>query len=104
VLAGALGALRPLTGRVRAERVETVDVHDCRLGTRGEDDEVSIPPLELLERSQELVTLGTALRAANALLGLAAAQLELGDSLLRLLLRLRPALGDPLEQRLRPVA
>src|SRR5436190_4705112 len=102
-LAGALGALQPLARRVCAELLEPVDVHDGRLGACGDDDEVAVPPFELFERGEELVPLGPALCSAHALLGLTPAQLEHGDRLLGLLLRLGASLRDPLEQRLRAV-
>ena len=71
-----------------------------RLGARGDDDEVAIPGLELLEQREQLLALGTALRAPHALVGLSPRQLEGLDLHLRRRLRLRPALGDAGEKRL----
>ena len=79
---------------------QPVDVHDRVLGADRGDDEIAVPPLELLEHGQELVALGSALRAAQSLLRLAAGELEDGDRLLRPRLRLLAALRDAGEDRL----
>ena len=99
-LAGALGRQEALAGRVRPQVGEPVDVHHGALRARREDDEVAVPPLELLEHREQLVALRAALGAAHPLLGLPAGQLEHGDGLLRLLLRLGAALCDAREQDL----
>src|SRR5262245_10237177 len=99
-LARPLGALQALACCVGPELVDAVDVDDRGLGAGREDDEVAVPPLELLERGEQLVPLRAALRAAHALLRLAPGQLEHGDCLLGALLRLGAALRDALEQGL----
>src|SRR5581483_5162570 len=93
-LAGPLGRLQALERRVGAQVVEAVHVDRRRLRAARDDDEVAVPPLELLERREELVPLRAPLGAADPLLRLAARQLEHGDGLLRLLPRLRPALAE----------
>src|SRR5581483_9352033 len=60
-LARALGGVQPLRRRVRAQLLEPVDVDDGRLRAHRDHDEVAVPPLELLERREQLVPLGAAL-------------------------------------------
>ena len=73
-LLGARAAAR--ASRPRAAPSSPVDVHGGRLGAGGDDDEVAVPPLELLEHREQLVALGAALGPPHALLGLPAGQLE----------------------------
>src|SRR5579872_7590908 len=101
-LAGRLGGGRALAGRVLGELREPVDVDDGVLRPDGGDDEVAVPPLELLEHGQQLVPLRPALRSAQALFRLAAGELQHGDRFLRPLLRLGSALVDAGEDDLRP--
>ena len=85
-LAGPLGGQEPLPRAVCAELLEAVDVHRGGLRPGGEDDEVAVPPLELLEQREEFLPLGAALRAPRVLLRLASRHLH----------RLEPGLGDGL--------
>src|SRR5579862_1347658 len=71
-LASPLGGEEPLAGAVGAKLVEAVDVHDGGLRSGRDDDEVPVPPFELLERREELVALGAPLGPPDALLRLAA--------------------------------
>src|SRR5207302_9709357 len=80
-LARPLGRLKALAGRIGAKLFEPVDMHDRGVRTRGEDDEVAVPPLELLERREELVALRPGLGAAHALPCLAPGQLQHPDRL-----------------------
>ena len=74
---------------------------DRVLGADGDGDQVAVPPPELLERREQLVALGAALRAPHALLGLAGRQLQRLDGLLGLGARVCAALLDPVEERAR---
>ena len=65
----------------------------------GDGDHVAVPPPELLERRQQLVALGTALRATHALVGLAGRQLQRLRDLLGLGASVGAALPDPVEER-----
>src|SRR6266511_3215427 len=71
-----LGAGRALSGGVLAQYVEAVVVDDRAFGARVDYDEVAVPRRELLEREQQLLALGPALRAPDALLRLARGKLE----------------------------
>ena len=62
-------------------------MHDCRLGSRGHDDEVAVPGRQLLERGEQLLPLGAALDAAQALLELAGGELDALELALGALLR-----------------
>src|SRR5579862_4288821 len=86
-LGGPLGAVQPLSARVRLELGETVDVHRRCVRADGDCDEVAVPGLELLELREQLLPLGASLRAADSLLGLTGGQLEARD--VRFLDRLR---------------
>jgi hypothetical protein len=99
-----LGVLEALPRRVGTKLCEPVDVDDGALRAGCCDDEVPVPPFELLQRGEQLVPLGAALRAADALLGLPACQLEHRDRAHGAVLRLEPALADPGEERLRGVS
>ena len=70
-LGGALGAGHALGRRVLGQLGEAVVVDDRALGARRDDDEVAVPRRELLEREQDLLTLGAALGPLDVLLGLA---------------------------------
>src|SRR5690349_17695571 len=71
-LARALRREEALARRVDPKLVEPVDVDRRGLGADRDDDEVAIPPLELLEHGEILVALGAALRPPKHLVGLAA--------------------------------
>ena len=70
-LARTLGAEQALVRRVLAQLGEAVDMDGRALGARRDDDEVAVPPLELLEQREQLLALGAALRPADPLLRLA---------------------------------
>src|SRR5436190_1769448 len=95
-LRGVLGRGEALDRRVRAQLVGVIAVDgDLRAG--GEGDHVAVPGGELFERSQQLLALGAAGGAAEALLGLAVGQLEPLEADLSGLARLlgaRPRAGD----------
>src|SRR5262249_8680136 len=57
------------------------------------DDEVAVPGGELLEREEELLALGSSLRAPEPLLGLAGGKVEPLELALGLVARATPALG-----------
>src|SRR5215470_2387598 len=97
-LAGLLGSVHSLAGGVSPQLLEPVDVDGCRLGACGDDHEVAIPRLELLEQRKQLLALGAALGAPNALLRLPSLQLEGLHLQLGRLLRLRASLGDTGEE------
>src|SRR5580765_5722263 len=84
---GRLRTRKPLDTRVLAQLVEPIDMRRGRLGPRGDDDEVAVPRLELLEAKQDLLALGAAHRPPRPLLLLATRKVEL------LVLRLRTLLG-----------
>ena len=65
-----LGRGEPLHRRVLTQLVGVIAV-DGGLRAGGERDDVAIPGGELFERSEELLALGAAGGAAEALLGLA---------------------------------
>src|ERR1700674_2302538 len=74
-----LGADEALAGRVVPELVEPVDVDRGLLRSNRDHDEVAIPGFELLELGEQLLALGAALGAADALVALARGQLEPRD-------------------------
>jgi hypothetical protein len=67
------------------------------LGARRHHHEVAIPGRELLERSEHLLALGAALRAAEPLIGVALRQVEALELLLGGGARLDAALGGRFE-------
>src|SRR5205814_5100775 len=75
-LTGFLGGVHPLESGVRPQLVESVDVDRRRLRARGYHDEVAVPGLELLEQCEQLLPLGAALGAPDALLRLPPGHLE----------------------------
>src|SRR5439155_5952466 len=81
-LARLLRAGDALARRVGVELVEPVRVDDGVVRADGDGDQVAVPPRELLERREQLVALAAALRAAQALLGVARGELERLDDLL----------------------
>src|SRR5207248_465182 len=66
-LTGFLGGVHPLESGVHPQLVESVDVDRRRLRARGYHDEVAVPGLELLEQCEQLLPLGAALGAPDAL-------------------------------------
>ena len=97
-----LGVGGALPCPVRDEHVESVGMDHGGLGAGGHDNEVAVPRGELLERGEQLLALGTALRAPDALLGVAAGEVEPLQLCLRPLAGRRAARLRRLEQRLRP--
>src|SRR5262249_4816794 len=91
-LARELRARDPLARRILRQSVEPVGVDDCAAGSDRDGDQVAVPPRELLERREQLVSFCPALRAAGPLLGLTRPELERR----RDLLGLDPCLGTPL--------
>ena len=71
------------------------------LGARGHDDEIAIPRLETLEPGEELVPLGSTLRPAHPLLGVASRKVERVDERLLALAGFLAALGGHAEQHAR---
>ena len=59
---------RGSSGRVLAQRLQPVRVHDGLLGPGRDDDQVAVPRCELLERREQLLALRPALDAAQPLL------------------------------------
>ena len=72
-LAGPLGPEQPLpASRPRAAPRSRSTCTTAASAPAASDDEVAVPPLQLLEHREQLVALGAALRAPDALLRLAA--------------------------------
>src|SRR5581483_8713702 len=88
-----------LSARVGAQLAEPVDVNSGRFRADGDDDEVAVPRLELLELREQFLALRAALRAAYALLRLAGGQLERRDVRFLDRPRLGSALARAPEQR-----
>src|SRR4029078_1809020 len=88
-------------GSVAGQVGEAVVVDDLTFGADRDDDEVAEPRPELLEREQDLVALGTALRPLDVLLGLAVGQLAPGERLVCAGPRFGAALGRQGENALR---
>ena len=103
-LAGPLRPGEPLRRAVLGEDGEPVGMDDGALGADGDDDEVAVPGGELLERGEQLVALGAARCAPDALLGLARRQVERLELLLGCRLRLGGTLARAVEQPLRGIA
>src|SRR3954468_14728088 len=74
-------------------------MHGGPVGAHLDGDEVAVPGGELLELREELLALGSPLRAAEALLRLPGGQVEGGGLLLLLLSRLVAAGPRVLDQR-----
>jgi hypothetical protein len=99
-LGGCLCGRRALLGCVCAQLVEVIDVDRRLLRPNGDGDEIAIPRGELFEREQELLALGAALGASEALVGLAIRQVLPLEVLLRLCTRLPGALTGGIDHRL----
>src|SRR5437868_7348819 len=98
--ARVFGGVHALERRIRSQLREAVDVHRRRLRARGDDDEIAVPGLELLEQSEQLLALRAPLRASDSLLRLPGGQLETFDLHLGRAFRLRSPFGDAGEERL----
>src|SRR5262249_49440066 len=96
-LACPLGAGEPLGRAVGGQLLEPVVMDDRTLGADRNGDEVAVPGRELLERGEQLLALGAALRAPNALLGLARGEIERLALLLGVGLRFGATLARALE-------
>ena len=87
--------------RVLAQVVESIRVDGRVLGARGHDDEVAIPRLQTLEPGEELVPLGSTLRATHPLLGVAGRKVERVDESLLTFAGFLAALVSRAEQHAR---
>src|SRR6266516_1362991 len=100
-LAGTLGAREAIRRSVLFEDFAPVRMHDRALRADRHDDQVAVPGRELLQRCEQLFSLGAAGGAPDSLLRLAGREVEQLEPFFGLPLRLGAAFLGAVEHSLR---